>query len=208
MKKAVLLLASIGVVLAALPTHSQVSLDQLDEAMAAESDTMDAFRARLQDPNPVRARAAMRLLIEKGDAAQRRMAVAHGFDSTDPVIRLEAVKAILDAKPLLLFRWTPQDSDKRPSSNYFNAVIDFNGDIEAHYVARVPLQITGYSDENDCWTRAPRGICFARVNSGELSVRFYDNQGWARFTLDSDGRLVGSPTISGVKVDAAVDLTK
>lgn len=207
-KKALLVLVSICGLFASVPAQSQVTLDELDKAMSAESDTMDAFRARLQDPDPVRARAAMRLLIAEGDAAQRRLAIAHGFASTDPFIRLQAVAAILNSKPLLLFRWTPEDTNKRPTNAFLNAVTSFGGNVESGNVARVPLEVTGYSDENECWTRAPRGNCFARLNSGELSVRFFDTQGWAQFVLDADGRLIGTPKISGTRVNAVVDLTK
>lgn len=208
MGKSIFALILISGLFEALFAQAQVTLDELDKTMAAESDTMDAFRARLQDPDPVRARAAMRLLIAKGDAAQRRIAIAHGFESTDPLIRLQAVQAIFNSKPLLLFRWKPENIDKRPSNNYFNAVKNFQGNIEAEYVARVPLQVMGYSDEKECWTRAPRRTCFARINSGELSIRFFDQQGWAQFVLDVNGRLVGNPTISGIQVNAVVDLTK
>ena len=185
---------------------AQVTLDQLDAVMAEESDTLEAFRARLQDPNPIKARAAMRLLIEQGDDAQRRLAIAHGFETTDPLARLEAVKAILDAKPLLLFRWEPEDDGF--SVNLSRAVYNFDGDIVTTEFARVPIQVSGFSDELGCWTIQPNNHCFARLNSGELSVRFFNNQGWAQFVLRPDGNLVGRPVISGARVDASVDMTK
>ena len=184
--------------------EAQVSLNQLDEYIASESDGLEAFRVRLQDPNPIKARAAMRLLIAQGDDAQRRLAIQHGFGSTDPVIRLEAVRGILDAKPLLLFRWTPT-SDKI-SNNYKNAVARYAGDLETGNVARVPVKIGDYSEESDCWTLERNGNCLVRFNSGEISIAFWGK--WAQFELDPQGRLVGSSNISGQRVDALADLTQ
>ena len=165
---------------------------------------MTEIRERLNDPDPYRAMAAMKLLIEKGDAAQRQVAIEHGFTSTDPAMRLEALRAILDSKPRLVFRWAPQSDDV--SNNYSWAVQQFGGDFETGNVARVPVEVGSYSDSEECWTRGDNRTCLARINAGELSMVFYD--GWSKFDLDPEGRLVGTPNIRGTRVDAVADLTK
>ncbi|MFK7876546.1 MAG: hypothetical protein AB8B71_12315 [Paracoccaceae bacterium] len=190
--------------LAAAPTTAQVTLDQLDQAMEAEADTMDAFRIRLQDPNPVKARAAMRLLIAQGDAAQRRLAIAHGFQSTDSAIRLEAVRGILDAGPLLLFRWTPEDSSV--TTTYRNVVKAFDGDFESGTVTRIPIKLSGFSEELGCWTLSNNERCWARFNSGELSIML--NRVWSQFELNTEGELVGQTVVGGLRVTAVADLTQ
>ncbi|MEO1308147.1 MAG: hypothetical protein AAFV38_09530 [Pseudomonadota bacterium] len=186
------------------PGIAQVTLDQLDSAMATAGDAMEAFRVRLQDPNPAKALAAMRLLIAQGDDAQRRLAIAHGFEATDPAMRLEAVRGILDAKPLLLFRWTTENDTV--NNNYKNTLKRFSGDFESGTVSRVPIQVGDYSEEKGCWTLQMNGSCFARLNSGELSLTFTGT--WAQFVLNPEGWLVGRPNISGYRVDAVADLTK
>ncbi|ETX11431.1 hypothetical protein OCH239_20120 [Roseivivax halodurans JCM 10272] len=196
-------LAALGLSLASAAL-AEVTLDQLDQAMEAESDSMEAFRIRLQDPDPNRARAAMRLLIAEGGPAQRRLAINHGFDATDPVIRLEAVRAILDSGPLLLFRWTPEDGDV--NSSYSAAVRNRGGDIEAGNVARVPIPVGPYSEEEECWTLKDSRGCLARINAGELSFLFHGS--WSQFVLDTEGRLVGRPNIQGNRVEAVADLTQ
>lgn len=182
---------------------AQVTLDQLDQAMQAEGDAMEAFRIRLQDPDPVKARAAMRLLIAQGDDAQRRLAIAHGFEATDPAMRLQAVRGIFDAEPLLLFRLAPEK--REVNNNFRNVIIRFSGDFEEGGVARIPVKITGFSTEKNCWT-LENGYCFARFNSGELSIAISGK--WAQFSLDRDGRLVGRPDVAGYRVDAVADLTQ
>lgn len=168
---------------------------------------MAEIRKRLNDPDPYRAMAAMKLLIEKGDTAQRQVAIEHGFASTDPDMRLEAVRAVLDSKPMLIFRWTPVDDDVSPF--YAREVGKFSGDIGPGDVARVPVQIVGYSDEEDCWRARTRGnssICVARINAGELGFTFTSI--WSQFDLDSQGRLVGTSNVNGTRVEAVADLTK
>lgn len=190
--------------LVAAPVTAQVTLNQLDKAMATEADTMDAFRIRLQDPNPVKARAAMRLLIAQGDAAQRRLAIAHGFQSTNSAIRLEAVRGILDAGPLLLFRLTTEDSSV--TNTYRNFVKAFDGDFESGTVTRIPVRLSGFSEELGCWTLSNNDRCWARFNSGELSIVL--NRVWSQFELNAEGQLVGQTVVGGLRVAAVADLTQ
>ncbi len=190
--------------LMALPAGGQVTLEQVDRVMEAEADTLDAFRVRLNDPDPNKARAAMRLLISDGDAAQRRLAIGHGFDSTDESMRLEAIRAILDSRPILLFRWVPEGDEVR--NTYSGSINTFAGDYEDGYTARVPIEVGAFDEEEDCWTWAGNGTCLARVNAGEFSMNFFGK--WSRFQLDQDGRLVGRPDIRGTRVTATADLTR
>lgn len=183
---------------------AQVTLDRLNQEMDRAADAMTPFRLILQDENPVKARAAMRLLITEGDAAQRQLAISHGFESTDPEIRLEAVRAILDARPILLFRWTPGEGDV--GNRYNRSVQHFSGDYEVGQNARVPIEVGAFSEEEACWTRVVDGLCLARINAGELDFIFFD--GWSQFELDREGRLVGEPNIGGGRVTAIADLTR
>ena len=83
----------------ACPTLAQVSLDELDEAANKTDAEMSEFRKRLNDPDPDRALAALELLITRGDAMQRRLAIGHGLSSTDRAIRETTLRAIFDSKP-------------------------------------------------------------------------------------------------------------
>lgn len=189
----------------ALGAQAQVSLDELDQAMSARGDEMAEFRERLNDPDPNRALTAMRLLIEKGDADQRQMAIEHGLSSTDDEIRLAAVGAILQSRPILVSRWYPEDGEVTRIDWY---VSNFGGTINADKTARVPIQVGKRFDDANCWLRhavsEDARYCLFRLNSGEISLHIDD--AWTEMTLDTAGRLVGSPVINDVRTEVVVDL--
>ena len=94
MNKPIFALA-LAAILTATATTAQVSLDELDQAMEGKEDLQEEVRLRLNDENPDRAMAAMRLLIEKGDDRQRKLAVSHGLSSTNHDVQLEVRFQIL-----------------------------------------------------------------------------------------------------------------
>ncbi|MEO1308145.1 MAG: hypothetical protein AAFV38_09520, partial [Pseudomonadota bacterium] len=102
--------------LLALPTIAQVSLEELDAAADETDAAMTAVRERLNDPDPDRALAVLEMLITRGDAAQKRLAVRHGLSSTDRAVRATALKAIFDAEPILRAVFVPVSEE--PSVYY------------------------------------------------------------------------------------------
>ncbi len=192
--------------LSAVAAEAQVSLDELDAAMSARDDAMAAFRERLNDPDPDRALTAMRLLIEQGDAEQRQLAIEHGLSSTDADIRLAAVGAILQTRPILVSRWYPADGEI--SNNFRNRVTQRQGTIAVDNTARVPLSVGKHFDGADCWlingAAEMSQNCLFRLNAGEIS--YWIDNAWTEMSLDTAGRLVGSPIIGGVRTEVIVDL--
>ncbi len=192
--------------LSAIGAQAQVSLDELDEAMNARDDEMSAFRERLNDPEPNRALAAMRLLIEQGDSDQRQMAIEHGLSSTDPEIRVAAVGAILQSRPILVSRWYPADGEI--SNNFRNRVVQREGTISVDNTARVPLYVGKRFDDANCWlingAAEMSQNCLFRLNAGEIS--YWIDSAWTEMSIDTAGRLVGSPMIGGVRTEVVVDL--
>lgn len=181
---------------------AQVSLDELDQAMEGREDLQEEVRVRLNDENPDRAMAAMRLLIEKGDDRQRKLAISHGLSSTNQDVQLAAVEAIFNSDPILLTRWYSEDGPK--SNNWRNAVVALDGAIEIDGSARLPIRISQYSDEDRCWVESKGNRCVFRINSGEIS--FNTAGGWTALTLDAEGKLVGERYVASAATRVVVDL--
>ena len=181
---------------------AQVSLDELDQAMVGKEDLQEEVRVRLNDENPDRAMAAMRLLIENGDDRQRKLAISHGLSSTNQDVQLAAVEAILNSDPILLTRWYSEDGPK--STNWRNAVVALDGAIEIDGSARLPIRISRYSDEDRCWVESKGNRCVFRINSGEIS--FNTAGGWTALTLDAEGKLVGERYVASTATRVVVDL--
>lgn len=187
-------------ILTAGTATAQVSLDELDRAMEGKEDLQEEVRIRLNDENADRAMAAMRLLIEKGDDRQRKLAISHGLSSTNHDVQLAAVEAIFNSDPILVTRWYSEDGPK--SNNWKNAVGALDGAIEIDGTARLPIRISRYSAEDRCWVGGSR--CVFRINSGEIS--FNTNGGWTVLTLDTEGKLSGERYVAGIPTRIIVDL--
>ncbi|MCT4333728.1 hypothetical protein MU516_12715 [Paracoccus sp. YLB-12] len=193
---------ALAALLMATTATAQVSLDELDQAMEGKEDLQEEVRLRLNDENPDRAMAAMRLLIEKGDDRQRKLAVSHGLSSTNHDVQLAAVEAIFNSDPILVTRWYSEDGPK--SNNWRNAVGNLGGAIEVDGTARLPIRIARYSDEDRCWVESKNNRCAFRINSGEIT--FNTDGGWTSLTLDAEGKLVGERFIARVPTRVVVDL--
>lgn len=200
MKKFIYSLALAAISLATA-APAQVSLDDLDKAMEGKEDQQEAIRLRLNDEDPDRAMAAMRLLIEKGDDRQRKLAISHGLSSTNPDVQLAAVEAIFNSKPILVTRWYSEEGAK--SGGWTQTAERLDGTIELDGTARLPIQISGYSDEKRCWINTGK-LCVFRINSGEIT--FNTHGGWTPLTLDVSGKLVGERFIFSIPTRVVVDL--
>lgn len=193
---------ALAAILLATTATAQVSLDELDAAMEGKEELQEEVRLRLNDENHDRAMAAMRLLIEKGDDRQRKLAISHGLSSTNHDVQLAAVEAIFNSDPILITRWYSKDGPK--TSKWTNAVVDLNGAVEIDGSARLPIRIARYSDEDRCWVESKRNRCAFRINSGEIT--FNTDGGWTPLTLDAEGKLVGERYIGRVPTRVVVDL--
>lgn len=189
-------------ILTAGTATAQVSLDELDRAMEGKEDLQEEVRIRLNDENADRAMAAMRLLIEKGDDRQRKLAISHGLSSTNHDVQLAAVEAIFNSDPILVTRWYSEDGPK--TNNWRVAVSNLDGAIEIDGTARLPIRISRYSAEDRCWAVGGGNQCVFRINSGEIS--FNTNGGWTVLTLDAEGKLSGERYVAGIPTRIVVDL--
>ena len=72
--------AAVIATLLASPGAAQVSLERADEVMSGRDNELAAFQERLNDPDPDRALAILKLLITEGDADQRRLDIRHEID--------------------------------------------------------------------------------------------------------------------------------
>lgn len=189
----------------ALPATAQVSLEELD-TVADEADAgMTAFRSRLNDPDPDRALAVLHTLITKGDAAQQRLAIRHGLESTDRAIRATTLRAIFDSEPTLRVVFDPASDE--PSAHFANSIIAAGGVVDADSNGSVTFKVNGYNPEEECWTVGRYKTCLLRIRADLVSLWFVDS--WGTYELDGiTGRLIGEQSIARNLTAATVDLSE
>ena len=186
------------------PAAAQVTLEQLDAAADAKDASMEEFRKRLNDPDPDRALAALHLLVSKGDADQRRMAIRNGLQSTDRAIRATTLRAIFDSEPSLRAVFDPVAEE--PTVYYSRTVHGNSGIIDADGTASVTFKVNGYDAENACWTHKRQEYCLLRLRGDIVSLNFGDS--WGTYTLNGSGQLVGEQAINQNLTKAVIDLSE
>jgi hypothetical protein len=183
-----------------------VSLEELDLHMEERDRQLDAFEARLNDPDREKALAAMKLLIEKGDPEQRRLAIRHGLYSPDLATRSTVLRAILDSNPSLVIHINPLQEE--PSTYYFREIKAWSGSLQVDNSASILMKIAGYDAKEDCWIYkwGASSPCGARLTADVVSLNFGGS--WSQYTLNAQGELVGRHTVQDNIADARVSLVE
>lgn len=200
------LMIALIVVLAASAVAAQVSLDDADEVMDARSKELRAFQDRLNDADPDRALAVLKLLIVKGDPDQRRLAIRHGLQSTDSAIRATTLRAILDSKPTLVLTFVPVSEE--PDTYYFRTIKQSAGVVKDDKSSEVLRKISGFDEKEQCWTYT-HGVytpCLARMRGEVVNINFGGS--WGNYTLDNSGKLIGKQAINDNLTNATIDLNE
>ena len=140
----------------AASASAQVTLEEADDAMATRDKEMQVFQERLNDPDPDRALAVLKLLITKGDAEQRRLAIRHGLQSTDTAIRATTLRAILDSTPTLVMKFDPVEEE--PNTYYFRTIQQSGGIVGEDNSSEVLRRVAGYNEDQECWYLHPRHL--------------------------------------------------
>ena len=186
--------------------NAQVSLDELDKAVSARDKELEQFSDRLNDPDPEKSLAVMKLLIEKGDADQRRMAIRFGLYSPDLAVRSTVLRAIFNSFPTIVVKMTPVNEEQ---NKYFhrdlkNLAASYSGDGSVS----VTYKITGYDEEAACWffRYNGRNTCLLRLTADTVSVYVVDS--WSQYTLNTEGVLVGSQNVQGEITKATISLAE
>jgi hypothetical protein len=158
----------------------------------------------LNDPDPDRALAVLKLLITKGDAEQRRLAIRHGLQSTDTAIRATTLRAILDSTPTLVMKFDPVEEE--PNTYYFRTIQQSGGIVGEDNSSEVLRKVAGYKEDEECWyyIRGTYKPCFAMMRGEVVSISFGDS--WGNYTLNSQGQLAGQQAINNNLTNATIDL--
>ncbi|WP_299828300.1 hypothetical protein [uncultured Roseobacter sp.] len=186
------------------PAFAQVSLDDLDAAADKSSSSMEEYQKRLNDPDPDRALAVLRILIGQGDADQRRLAIRHGLQSTDRALQATTVRAILDSEPTLRVVFDPVDNE--PTVHYSRTVTGAGGVIDATGNGSVTFKITGYDANEECWTHTRYDTCILRMRGDEVNMLF--GSSWGAYRLNATGQLEGEQAIEQNLAKAFIDLSE
>ena len=168
----------------------------VDKAQNGKND----YRALLNDPDPERARLAMQIMLEQGDAALQRIALEHGLFSTDAGVRRVALEGFLRSKPVLTIRADGAAAIKNNRDYLVYYVQQAKGSVDGAGKVLLNYQLGEFNEDDKCFTYSSRdgGDCAFRLTDASLNMLHYGQ--WTEFRLDPDGSLRGEIFINQVGV--------
>lgn len=177
----------------ALPVSSQtLSVADIMAQVDQKVSGVNEYQQLLNDPDPVRAIAAMEIMLASGDPDLRKMAIEYGFFSPSRDVRAAALKTVWDSNPLFSITFDGTASDVKEFSNELSS--GFRARPGADGVAKVSQSISGFDEDDECYA-VPRGsnltgTCVLKVFGDE--AQFYNRFGnWYPLTLTEEGVLEG-----------------
>lgn len=187
MRVPLLLLAVAGAASAQSLTPEEIDA-LVDQELAKE----DPYEAMLNQDDPERALATMRVMLNSGDPELVRMATEFGIYSPNPEVQREALRGFLMSEPRLEVRLNIADAD---AANYEKELRNFLGTVpDAEGEALWSVQITGHDPEQDCFTiERSRGYlspCLVRIGPRGVMVNAHNS--WSEAQIAPDGWLTAT----------------
>lgn len=184
-----------------------LSVSDLRAQIDAELNKGNEYAELLNDPDPARAQAAMKLMLESGDAELVKVALEYGLYSPDAAVRAKAVKAFFDSSPTIEMTFDVSKSkDRSKTDGFFSG--NYNSAYDESGKAVVIRKIIGFDEGSDCYTTAQwngREKCQFRLSRQE--IQFSANEGnWHRMRLNDAGVLEVDYVIFGQDVDVSIPI--
>jgi len=191
------LIAALLIVGLPTATHA-LTPEELRAQIDAQTSQSDPFRTLLNDPDPARSAAAVRLMIESGEARLMDMAIDFGLRSPMPQVRRMAVEGFLATRPTLQVRLTVAEADAEAFDTPFRDAT--GGSVAPDGSAIYSVNVGAFDAEKNCYLRTGLNECGVEVGPSGLVVR----KGRSVYTAESflsyspEGPLIGSTAVRDV----------
>lgn len=157
------------------------------------AEGLNEYQALLNDPDPVRSIAAMKIMMQSGDWQLERMALEYGIYSTSTAVRRAALEAFFNASPTLEIWIDGSALDEKHDQSYFRGdVSGFLGSISSGPRGFLSLKVGDFDQENACWiihsSNNKKG-CLVRLSENSVTLELFGR--WHNLVLNDEGELVG-----------------
>lgn len=185
------MISFVAPIMAEEPSISAEELERLVDQRVAE---LNPYQALLNDPVPMRSRAAMEIMLESGDATLVRMASEYGLLSTDPSVRLSAVDYLMRQGPVLTVRL---DGSVTESSWFASRVQNFDGSLTEERAGVFRVQVGSFDDTQKCfvWVGATKACAFSITSD---AILFHSRHINGSFLITAEGSLLGTVAMHSV----------
>jgi hypothetical protein len=184
----------------AAPAQTQTSIADIAKRINGRADEIAQAERLLRDPDRNKRVAAMEALLKSGDPAFIQVAKAAGLTSSDPIMRAEAVKAVLDAGGTFVAEFTIPADDKDLTKIYDWLKVFKGSWSDDRRQGFFTFSVGAYNEEQKCWTFLGKNRACVLLMSGESVATGdwnFNITGSAVMQPDETGTLTGSFLVNG-----------
>lgn len=175
-----------------------LSVADLQAQIDAELSKGSEYAELLNNPDPLRARKAMELMLGSGDDVLIKAALDYGIFSPDKEVRNTAIKAFLDGSPRLEL----QIDGKRADEEALHTVLNRNYGLvpNGDGYAVTSIDVSGYDSKANCYMAVQYHKlfgsgegrnCFLRIVGEVVQIRSTDRS-WYEINFRDEGALQGT----------------
>jgi len=185
--KIIALLAGLGVAHVPVACSAQsISIEDLQKQIDEEMTKGNPYGDLLNEPDPKRALAAMKVMMASGDPELVKIAADYGLYSANSAVRAEALKALLATKP----RIDVYFSESGAQGDFKRAMADlFKSEPNAQGIVATTLVVGDYDASEDCYGLG-RKDCALQIRPEAIRIDLYNR--WTEITLTENASLVGN----------------
>lgn len=162
-----------------------LSVEDLQKQIDAEMTKGNPYSDLLNDPDPKRALAAMKVMMASGDPELVRIAADYGLYSANEAVRAEALKGFLATKPRVDVYFTEAGSQGdflRAMREAYNSTPNSDGVVAATFV------VGEYDEKADCYGLGRRD-CALQIRPEAIRISLHDV--WTEVILTEDASITG-----------------
>ena len=172
-----------------------LSPEDISKLVDKQMSDLNPYQALLNDPDPQRSQAAMKIMLESGDRSLQNMALEFGLLSPNPTVKRAAFEGYLATGPILSLKF---DGSAVKDGDYKNIITgNYNGTLD-NGIGYWRVPVGKYLAEQKCYSSSvDENECFITVNSDGVFVTPQRFNG--RAVVSETGTLEGSGSIYAVE---------
>ncbi|WP_018632748.1 hypothetical protein [Neomegalonema perideroedes] len=179
-------------------------------AASAQSLTVEEIRAKvdqslrdlgsyqelLADPDPARSSAAMKVMLESGDAELQKIALDYGLYSPNPAVRRKALEGFFASEPRIeVFVGVGRLHTSSNQDNYLRAFAQYGGSVDAELKGYFTWKLGKFDADQKCALDSEGKECAVRVTDSGVSLRPWGE--WLLLAPNEEGDLTGTVSVAG-----------
>lgn len=170
----------------AAASAQSLSVEDLQKQIDAEMTKGSEYGELLNDPDPRRALAAMKVMMASGDPELVKVAADYGLYSANEAVRAEALKGFLATKPRVDVYFTEAGSQgdfPRVMQGLYSSIPNAEG------VVATTLVVGEYDAKADCYALGNRA-CALQIRPEAIRISL--DSVWTEVTLTQDASIIGN----------------